>query len=573
MVQYQSMYRKWRPQLFEDIVGQKHITRTLMNAIKLNRIGHAYIFSGPRGVGKTTTARILAKALNCQEGPTDHPCNKCSQCIRINSGQSLDVIEIDGASNRGIDEIRELRSKIGFAPAEGKYKVYIIDEVHMLTNEAFNALLKTLEEPPSEVLFIFATTAPQKVPNTILSRCQCFNFRRISIDEIVLKLKRIIDREKLKSDLPSLRLIAESATGSMRDAESILDQVVAFSSEDKVSFEEVKEILGIIPKELFFQITRAILNHDSNNGLELIDKLVKEGVDLHQFVQDMIIYVHQLSLIKILGKNTLLEEKDSEKITKLIAGTDVQSMLNIIEELNKIEDKIKYHHYPWILLELLIVKLTQSGKTGQVKKITKNTIDNNKIFIEEKEEDSSNHREVGSEIKTVKAIFKKPANNINKNKMSNEVVKEQFEFSEIWPKVLSRVKKERISLYAFLSANSEVFIENNQLMIGFHHDCLFHKESLEKRENREKVEAVLKEVANLDIRLNCFISKKNNKVYSNYKLEKNENKKENKYPGNHDSNIPEANKKKKKNIEESTISDNGILEEARDLFGGNIIED
>jgi len=196
MAQYQSIYRKWRPQLFEDIVGQKHITRTLMNAIKLNRIGHAYVFSGPRGVGKTTTARILAKALNCQEGPTDHPCNKCSQCIRINNGQSMDVVEIDGASNRGIDEIRELRSKIGFAPAEGKYKVYIIDEVHMLTKEAFNALLKTLEEPPDKVLFIFATTAPQKVPNTILSRCQCFNFRRISLDEIVSKLKRIVDEEK-----------------------------------------------------------------------------------------------------------------------------------------------------------------------------------------------------------------------------------------------------------------------------------------------------------------------------------------------------------------------------------------
>src|SRR6056297_4351453 len=212
MTQYQSIYRKWRPRFFEDIVGQKHITRTLMNAIKLNRIAHAYIFSGPRGVGKTTTARILAKALNCQEGPTDHPCNKCNQCLRINQGQSMDVIEIDGASNRGIDEIRELRSKIGFAPAEGKYKVYIIDEVHMLTNEAFNALLKTLEEPPGQVLFIFATTAPHKVPNTILSRCQCFNFRRISIDEILEKLKKIIDEDKLNIDLPSLRLIAESAT-------------------------------------------------------------------------------------------------------------------------------------------------------------------------------------------------------------------------------------------------------------------------------------------------------------------------------------------------------------------------
>jgi DNA polymerase-3 subunit gamma/tau len=229
MAQYQSIYRKWRPQSFEDIVGQNHITQTLKNAIKMNRIGHAYLFSGPRGVGKTTTARIFAKALNCQNGPTETPCNECSRCIRINQGQSMDVLEIDGASNRGIEEIRELRSKIGFAPAEGKYKIYIIDEVHMLTDPAFNALLKTLEEPPGQVLFIFATTAPYKVPNTILSRCQSFYFRRISIEEMMEKLKRITEEEKINIDSSSLRLIAEGATGSMRDAESILDQVIAYS--------------------------------------------------------------------------------------------------------------------------------------------------------------------------------------------------------------------------------------------------------------------------------------------------------------------------------------------------------
>jgi len=568
MTQYQSIYRKWRPRFFEDIVGQKHITRTLMNAIKLNRIAHAYIFSGPRGVGKTSTARILAKALNCQEGPTDHPCNKCNQCIRINNGQSMDVVEIDGASNRGIDEIRELRSKIGFAPAEGKYKVYIIDEVHMLTNEAFNALLKTLEEPPSQVLFIFATTAPHKVPNTILSRCQCFNFRRISINEIVEKLKKIMEEEKLNIDLSSLRLIAESATGSMRDAESILDQVLAFS-EKKVTYEDVKELLGIIPQKLFLQLTKAIANQDTKEGLELIDKLVREGVDLHQFVQDMIVYIHKLSLIKILGNNSsyssMPEEENFDQLLELAATIDTKIMIDTIEELNKIEDKIKYHHYPWILLELMVVKMTQDKKDNQKKETVNKTIVNKKGTAEKKIEKSFPKENKKEEIQSSKTKKTSKSHNSDQGKC---------QFDEIWPRVLSRVKNERISLHAFLTANSEVYIEGNQLMIGFHRDCLFHKESLEKRENREKVEAILSEEARFTIKLNCFITENNNNtVFTHFDLEENKGKIENKDSVNHESVNPRAQEGISEQIKEDNSSDNRILEEARDLFGGKIIED
>lgn len=558
MSQYQSIYRKWRPQFFEDIVGQKHITRTLMNAIKLNRITHAYIFSGPRGVGKTTTARILAKALNCIEGPADHPCNKCNQCLRINSGQSMDVIEIDGASNRGIDEIRELRSKIGFAPAEGKYKVYIIDEVHMLTNEAFNALLKTLEEPPSQVLFIFATTAPQKVPNTILSRCQCFNFRRISIGEIVEKLKKIVEKEKLNIDLPSLRLIAESATGSMRDAESILDQVIAFG-EKKTTYEDVVEILGIIPQQLFFQLTTAIADSNTSAGLALINKLVKEGVDLHQLVEDMILYIHKLSLIKIFDdksdfKNPLPAEKPSEEMTALAMKIDMEIMMNIIEELNKIEERIKYNHYPWILLELFMVKMTLD-KTDrareQHKNIKKPEIKKKIISLKQEEEDIIHNEKAQKE-----AFLPEKSKKV----ISNSA---HCQFSEIWPKVLSRIKNDRISLYAFLTANSEAFLEDNQLMVGFQPDCLFHKESLEKRENREKVEAILKEEANIEIKLNCFVTdkvKRKKEDFNNFDSDKNKRATESKKTVNQEPAV-------------ENIADNEILEKARDLFGGNIVED
>ncbi|GAJ03374.1 unnamed protein product, partial [marine sediment metagenome] len=250
--------------------GQKHITQTLINAISLNRISHAYIFSGPRGVGKTTTARILAKSLNCEKGPTPHPCNKCERCIRITDGYSMDVTEIDGASNRGIDDIRDLRNKVKFAPAEGKYKVYIIDEVHMLTTEAFNALLKTLEEPPSHVIFIFATTNPHKIPSTILSRCQWFNFRRISLADIVAKLKMIAKDEELNINDKTLNMIARSSTGSMRDAESTLDQIIAYCGKE-ITSQSIREVLGIIEEEIFFEFIETIIKDDTLKGIEIIN--------------------------------------------------------------------------------------------------------------------------------------------------------------------------------------------------------------------------------------------------------------------------------------------------------------
>ncbi|MCJ7656277.1 MAG: DNA polymerase III subunit gamma/tau, partial [Candidatus Atribacteria bacterium] len=303
-MEYQSLYRKWRPQTFEDIIGQKHITQTLMNAISLNRISHAYIFSGPRGVGKTTTARILAKSLNCEKGSTAHPCNKCDRCIRITDGYSMDVIEIDGASNNGVDSIRELRNKVNFAPAEGKYKIYIIDEVHMLSQGAFNALLKTLEEPPSHVIFIFATTDPHKIPSTILSRCQWFNFRRISLADIITKLKMIAKDEGLNINDKTLNMIARNSTGSMRDAESTLDQIIAYCGKD-ITSQSVSEVLGIIEEEVFFEFIEAIIKNDTLKGIEIINRTSDSGGDSSQFIKNLMEYVHNLSLAKVCQKEIL----------------------------------------------------------------------------------------------------------------------------------------------------------------------------------------------------------------------------------------------------------------------------
>lgn len=566
MAQYQSIYRKWRPQSFEDIVGQNHITQTLKNAIKMNRIGHAYLFSGPRGVGKTTTARIFAKALNCQNGPTETPCNECSRCIRINQGQSMDVLEIDGASNRGIEEIRELRSKIGFAPAEGKYKIYIIDEVHMLTDPAFNALLKTLEEPPGQVLFIFATTAPYKVPNTILSRCQSFYFRRISIEEMVEKLKRIAEEEKINIDSSSLRLIAEGATGSMRDAESILDQVIAYS-ENRVTPDEVRDILGLIPRETLFQMIETIINHDTEKGLKLVGELVKEGIELNKFVQDLLIYTHNVSLLKVLGKNnpyssSYFEAVELEKIWELIEKTEEKTILNIIEELKIIEERIRFHHYPWILLELMVVKLTYNESKTAHQEIIINTSVRKKDVAPEKKEKIP--QLIKKEIEE-----EKEGDTVQDSKITAQDIATKVELEKLWPRVLARLKEEMIAIYTFLMEGNNIRLEDGKLIVSFSPDHGFPKENLEKKENRKKLEKVLKEETKNDIKLKCIIegdidrsSKVSDKKENNGKIEK--------QPSAIEAVVEE--KKSDEDKKEEGLTEKDILDGALNLFGGDIRE-
>ena len=285
-----------------------------------------------------------------------------------------------------------------FAPSEVNYKIYIIDEMHMLKNEEFNALLKTLEVPPGQVVFIFATTSPHKVPKTILSRCQSFYFRRISNEETVAKLKRIVDEEKLNIDIPSLKIISESATGSLRDAESILDQVITYS-DNKVTPDEVREILGLIPHQVFRELLEAVINQDAESGLALVNKLVKEGIDLGQFVQDTIIYTHNLSLLKVLNKknphsSAYFEESEFEKACELSEKVDTRIFLDIIEELKEIEGKIKFHYYPWVLLELFVVKMSyKEKKSGEKEDSFRDNISKSKIVIEKKEERISSKKE------------------------------------------------------------------------------------------------------------------------------------------------------------------------------------
>jgi DNA polymerase-3 subunit gamma/tau len=562
---YQSLYRKWRPQVFEDIIGQKHITQTLMNAISLNRISHAYIFSGPRGVGKTTTARILAKALNCEKGTTPHPCNKCERCIRITEGYSMDVIEIDGASNRGIDDIRDLRNKVKFAPVEGKYKVYIIDEVHMLTTEAFNALLKTLEEPPSHVVFIFATTAPHKIPNTILSRCQWFNFRRISLEDIINKLKMIIKDEKLEIDDQTLNIIARSSTGSMRDAESILDQIIAYCGKE-ITLQNVREVLGIIEEDVFFNFVDTIIKNDAVKGIEIINQIADLGGDASQFIKNLMEYVHNLSLIKVCKPEVLnfqgIFTEDRERLLKQAKLIKLGKLFNIVDYLAEVERKMKYTHNPWILLEMLVLKFT-AGEDYSSKEIEK---DQDEGYLDL----SKNQDIVKSDNLKVKTIEEIPPKKKIQDKtkdgsfIQTKEVSTNLDLNQVWPIILDKLK------------NNLITIENDKLIIGFNKKYIFHKESLEKKNNKTLLQELIKEEIGRPLAIECIIND-NGEEDSFLEVELENKRKATGVRKEGEEEIEERATGKKDNIEKKSnnkkLEDNLLLKESLNLFKGTIIEE
>ena len=358
---YLALYRKWRPQIFEDIIGQDHITRTLKSAVKSGRVSHAYLFCGPRGTGKTSAAKILAKALNCENGPTPTPCNECSLCLGINRGRVMDVLEIDAASNRGIDEIRELRDKVRYGSAQARFKVYIIDEVHMLTPEAFNALLKTLEEPPENVVFILATTEPFKLPQTILSRCQRFDFRRIPIPVMVQGLSRVASGEGTAVEEEVLHLIARSSEGGMRDALGLLEQVMAYSGHN-VTLESAKSILGVVEEEIFVKLGQAVLTNNLVKGLKITEDVVDSGHDIGKFLRDMSSYFRSLVLLKMQGQGpTQLDIPWSSKDVMREQSKEFhhEAMMSVIEYLGEAISDLRGSSQPRFVLEMAVFKICQ----------------------------------------------------------------------------------------------------------------------------------------------------------------------------------------------------------------------
>ena len=558
-MKYHSLYRKWRPQIFEDIIGQNHITQTLINAISLNRISHAYVFSGPRGVGKTTTARILAKSLNCEKGPTIYPCNKCNNCIKITEGYSMDVIEIDGASNRGIDDIRDLRSKVKFAPTEGNFKIYIIDEVHMLTTEAFNALLKTLEEPPPHVIFIFATTAPHKIPDTILSRCQWFNFRRIPLQKIVDKLQLISKDENLIVEEKALNIIARNATGSMRDAESIFEQVIAYCGKE-INVKNVIDILGITDDDIFFNILDAVIQNDTLRAIEVIHQSSDSGGDPAQFIRNLTEYVHNLSLIKICNTHILKAKgifiEESEKMLNQSKSIDMEILFDMVNYLTEIEKKMKYSYHPWLLLEMYVLKFTFKNKNKEVGKEKPSLKSDLKVLKKEENKEFFTGKEIDKEEKVIKKKYSKVYTDSN--------------LMEIWPTILTKIKKTRISLYSFITVNNSITIKNGKIIIGFNKEHAFHKEILEKKSNKSLLQDLIKEEIGVPFIIECVI----NKNRADYTKEEFNN--ENKTILNGTDKIGEVlvkNKKEISQINNKSNNDDSILQESLNLFMGKIIDE
>lgn len=393
---YQALYRVWRPQTFIDVVGQEHVTKTLQNALLQQKISHAYLFSGPRGTGKTSAAKIFAKAVNCENSPANEPCNACPACLGITDGSIPDVIEIDAASNNGVEEIRDIRDKVKFAPSSVKYKVYIVDEVHMLSIGAFNALLKTLEEPPKHVIFILATTEPHKIPLTIISRCQRFDFKRISAHSIVNRMKTIVDETGVRYEEKALQVVARAAEGGMRDALSLLDQAISFSR-DEVTVEDALTVTGSVSQGLLNQLATAIKERDAAKALESLEELLFLGKDPSRFIEDFILYYRDMLLFKAAPN---LEESFErvlldDQFKQLAEAVNQEDIYQIIETLNKSQQEMRWTNHPRIFLEVAVVKLCQMKVRDNGKQTSSIEIDSLLSKISSLEEQLSDLRKNG----------------------------------------------------------------------------------------------------------------------------------------------------------------------------------
>lgn len=499
---YLVLALKYRPQTFDEIVGQEHVSKTLKNAITSGKVAHAYLFSGPRGIGKTTTARILAKALNCKESPTPQPCNKCTSCVEIVRGSSIDVLEIDGASNRGIDEIRALRENVKFAPVSSRYKIYIIDEAHQITHDAFNALLKTLEEPPRHVIFMLATTQPEKIPPTILSRCQRFSFKLIPQKKIFDRLNYIVGKEKLKIEKEALNLIAFRGEGSLRDAQSLLDQVISYAGNKKIDLQETNFILGVLPFERLVEFSDLIAEHKGREILSLIDEITESGYNLHQFIKDLRQHFRNMLLIKVAGENTKILQLPDKHLGILLgkgAQFTEENMVRIIDLLSKTYESMKWSEQPRLVIEVDMFRLCQPyipiGEIiERIKRLEKS------LTLDEKKGNPSGERYVQE--------GKKPPLMLREEKKlpagDNSEIKE---ITERWEEVLESVRESDILLHSCLIEGSPVRRERELLYIVFSKKHSFHKDRVEKKSNI--VEQALKEVLGKEIKIKCITGETN----------------------------------------------------------------
>jgi len=517
---YQVLARKWRPQLFEELVGQDHVVRTLRNAISMKRVGHAYLFTGQRGTGKTSTARILAKALNCKDGPTPSPCNQCDNCQEIVRGESLDVLEIDGASNRGIDEVRDLRERVKFTPAKARFKVYIIDEVHMLTREAFNALLKTLEEPPSHVIFVLATTNPHKLPLTIISRCQRFDFRKISTAEILARLEQIVEKEGIGISKGALGLIAEGAENSMRDAQGTLDQAISYAR-GKIEEQDVAEIMGIPEKKSLLALTENVARKNPLANIELVNQLLEKGKDPEWLIKRWQKWFRDLMVVKMGGGDLVsLSPRERKEAEDQAGRFSSKELLYIMELLSQARRKVSFSSQPQIQLEVLVVQLSSDFeledlalKDPDLARVFQKIVDLEEKLgvasptLQKKMEPSSGaaekkkakttplstqkleerSEEVSEERKSSPRAQKKEK--LQPQREEAPGTEQLDEFPQKWELVVREVENRRKSLGSIMLKAKVLKVEGSSATLGLVKP--FHQESLRKKENVRLIQEVL----------------------------------------------------------------------------------
>jgi DNA polymerase III subunit gamma/tau len=489
-VSYQVFARKYRPQTFDDLVGQTHVSRTLKNAVEQNRLAHAYLFVGPRGVGKTSTARILAKALNCVNGPTVTPCGVCDNCHEIAAGNSLDVIEIDGASNNSVEDVRQLRDNVRYAPAKGRYKIYLIDEVHMLSSAAFNALLKTLEEPPPHVKFIFATTEPQKVLPTILSRCQRFDLHRIPANLIAQHLQFIAGREKITLEPAAAHAIARGAEGGLRDAESMLDQLVAFCGE-KISEADVLNVFGFTSQQTVASFTEKVLRGATADAVQLLQEQSEAGKDMMKLMSDLIAYLRDLLVFKV-KPDALNEDVDLDLQKSLAAQAkllETDRLLELIDQFAEAESRMKWAPNKKLHFEVALIKAIQS-----LTQVTLNEVIEKLGALRDGKAVSDNKS--SSVVAGVSPASQKPAAD-TADSTAPRVAETSPDANELWRKILSNIPQKGF-LRTLTESVAPIGIDGRNFLLGHPPDEKSAIEAIASPNNRRQLEALLKETSGLD---------------------------------------------------------------------------
>ena len=502
---HKALYRVYRPQIFEDVIGQEHITKTLRNQIDSDNIGHAYLFSGTRGTGKTSTAKIFARAVNCLNSVDQEPCNECEVCKDILSDNIMDVVEIDAASNNSVDDIRELRESVKYSPTKAKYKVYIIDEVHMLSQGAFNALLKTLEEPPSYVIFILATTEPHKIPATILSRCQRFDFKRVTVKDITLRMKRICTEENIEVEEKALNLIARNSQGALRDALSILDQCISFG-DNKIDYKDVVELLGTVNIEQLFDLAKYIIDQNTRESLKILNEFIVWGKDIRNLINDLIDHFRNLMICKVsndLDEIIALPEETIDQLRAQAETVNNNDLIRILNILSETQDNIRVASNPRVVAEITMMKIAQpmfdESKEALIKRI-----ENLEKVIE-----SGNI--------TVTTVSAPTSDNANTNEISESNKKEEVEYEQVrsedvnmienaWKNILKSIRADKnMPVYALLGDVKDFNVYESKLYLIFDDNYGFAKTRLSSPDTIKYIENKIREVTNRSFSVSIYL--------------------------------------------------------------------